>query len=61
MITLSGLNLDQTHSFEGRTNILGFHLNDSQALDNQGRELMKSTYGNIETMRTMFLLNELLP
>lgn len=61
VITLSGLNLDQTHSFEGRTNILGFHLNDSQALDNQGRELMKSTYGNIETMRTMFLLNELLP
>ena len=61
VVTLTGLNLDQIHTFEGRENILGFHLNDSQALDNQGRELMKSTYGNIETMRTMFLLNELIP
>ena len=61
VVTLSGLNLDQKHSFEGRDNILGFHLNDLQATDNQGRELMKATYGNIETMRTMFLLNEIIP
>ena len=61
LVTLSGLNLDQIHSFEGRTNILGFHLNDLQGTDNQGRELMKATYGNIETMRTMFLLNEIIP
>lgn len=61
LVTLSGLNLDQIHSFEGRTNILGFHLNDFQGTDNQGRELMKATYGNIETMRTMFLLNEIIP
>lgn len=61
LVTLSGLNLDQIHSFEGRTNILGFHLNDLQGTDNQGRELMKATYGNIETIRTMFLLNEIIP
>lgn len=61
LVTLSGLNLDQVHSFDGRTNILGFHLNDLQGTDNQGRELMKATYGNIETMRTMFLLNEIIP
>ena len=61
VVTLSGLNLDQKHSFECRDNILGFHLNDLQATDNQGRELMKATYGNIETMRTMFLLNEIIP
>ena len=60
-VTLSGLNLDQKHSFDGRTNILGFHLNDLQGMDNQGRQLMKSTYGNIETMRTMFLINEIIP
>lgn len=60
-VTLSGLNLDQMHSFDGRTNILGFHLNDLQGMDNQGRQLMKSTYGNIETMRTMFLINEIIP
>lgn len=60
-ITLSGLNLDQVHSFDGRTNILGFHLNDLQGMDNQGRQLMKATYGNIETMRTMFLINEIIP
>lgn len=61
MVTLSGLNLDQSHSFDGRDNVLGFHLNDLQATDNQGRQLMKATYGNIETMRTMFLLNEIIP
>lgn len=60
-VTLSGLNLDQMHSFDGRTNILGFHLNDLQGMDNQGRQLMKATYGNIETMRTMFLINEIIP
>lgn len=61
VVTLSGLNLDQMHSFDGRTNILGFHLNDLQGMDNQGRQLMKATYGNIETMRTMFLINEIMP
>lgn len=61
VVTLSGLNLDQMHSFDGRTNILGFHLNDLQGMDNQGRQLMKATYGNIETMRTMFLINEIIP
>lgn len=60
LVTLSGLNLDQAHSFDGRENILGFHLNDN-ATDSQGRTLMKATYGNIETMRTMFLLNEIIP
>ena len=60
-VTLSGLNLNQMHSFDGRTNILGFHLNDLQGMDNQGRQLMKATYGNIETMRTMFLINEIIP
>lgn len=61
IITLSGLNLDQVHSFDGKTHILGFHLNDLQGTDNQGRKLMRATYGNIETMRTMFLLNEIIP
>lgn len=61
IVTLSGLNLNQVHSFDGRTNILGYHLDDFRGVDNQGRELMKATYGNIETMRTMFLLNEIIP
>ena len=61
IVSLSGLNLNQSQDFDGRTNVLGFHIADIDAVDNQGHELMKATYGNIETMRTMFLLNEIIP
>ena len=60
-IILSNFNLDQKISLNHNNTVLGYHLSDMQAVDNQGRELMKSTYGNIETMRALVVLNEVLP
>lgn len=60
-IILSNFNLDQKISLNGNENILGYHMSDMQGVDHQGRELMKATYGNIETMRALVVLNELLP
>lgn len=60
-IILSNFNLDQKVPLNLNSNILGYHLSDMQAVDHQGRELMKSTYGNIETMRALVMLNEILP
>ena len=61
VVALSSLNLNQINKYEGQTNILNYHLDDMRAKDNQGRELMRATYGSIEVMRTLFLLNEILP
>ena len=60
-IILSNFNLDQRIRLNHNENILGYHLSDMQGVDHQGRELMKATYGNIETMRALVVLNELLP
>lgn len=61
VISLSELNLDKKYIYEGQTNILNHHLSDSNAKDNQGRKLLDATYGNIDMMRVLFLLNEVLP
>lgn len=60
-ITLSGMALDVVHKIKNNENILGTYLHDIEAVDIQGKKLMKSTYGNIEVMRTLFLLNNILP
>jgi hypothetical protein len=61
VVMLSPLNLRQSRKFGQNENILGYHLHDMRAQDNQGRELLKATNGNIEIMRGLFLLNEILP
>lgn len=61
IVTLSTLNLNEINTYKGNDNILNYHLDDMNAKDAQGRYLLKATYGNIELMRTIFLLNELLP
>lgn len=61
IITLSEINSKKKYSYNGQTNILCHHLNDMDAQDNQGNSLIEATYGNINAMRTMFLLNEILP
>ena len=61
MVMISPMNLKQKRQFGRNTNILGYHLPDMRAQDNQGHELLKATNGNIEIMRGLFLLNEILP
>lgn len=57
VITLTTHDVALTYPFKGRDNLLGYYLNDS----NGYHFTMKSTYGNIEAIRTMTVLNELLP
>lgn len=61
MVMLSAFNLDQKIPLNHNNTVLGYHLSDMDAVDNQGRELMKATFGNIETMRALTVLNEILP
>lgn len=61
VVMISPLNLKQKRSFGRNENILGYHISDMRAQDNQGRELLSATNGNIEIMRGLFLLNEILP
>ena len=60
IVVLSPQNLRQIRKFKGRTNILGYHLSDMRAQDNQGHELLNSSNGSIEVMRGLYLLNELM-
>lgn len=56
IITLSAFDLRAKAPIkEGRKNILGYYKMDSQYIDLEG------DYGNVETVRTMELLNEMLP
>ena len=61
VVTVSNQNLDTSQRLGGNDNILGFHLSGGYAVDSNHKPLRKATYGNIETMRVMVLLNELLP
>lgn len=61
IVSLSELNLKKLNTYNGKKNILNYHLDDINARTNQGHKLLDATYGNIETMRLMFLVNELLP
>lgn len=55
VISLSHLNLNATVKINGTTNILGSYKQDSMT------KTLKSHYGNIETVRTLLLLNSLYP
>jgi hypothetical protein len=55
------MNLRQKRKLNGRDNVLGFHLSDMRAQDNQGHKLMDATNGSIEIMRGLSLLNEIIP
>lgn len=57
IISLSELNINTKYKLNGQDNVLGFHVSDMYAKDLQGHELMKATYGNLDTLRVMFLLN----
>lgn len=61
VISLSELNLKKLNLYNTQKNILNYHLDDINARTNQGHKLLDATYGNIETMRLMFLVNELIP
>ena len=61
VVSLTSLDIDKKYKLNRRENIAGFHVTDVDAVDNQGKSLLNSTYGNIETMRILFLLNELIP
>lgn len=61
VVSLTALDIDKTHKLNRRDNILGYHLDNVNAVDATGKLLLKPTYGNIEMMRLMFLLNELIP
>ena len=57
VFTISGVNPDTKYSFKGRKNLLGYYLPD---LNNHNFE-MPCNYGNIEAVRTLAILNEILP
>ena len=56
-ITLTNFDVAQEYKFKGRDNLLGYYLPDM----NNEKFTMKSDYGNIEAIRTMAVLNEVLP
>nr|DAP08318.1 MAG TPA: hypothetical protein [Bacteriophage sp.] len=56
IITLSSFDLRAKAPIrQGRNNILGYYRRDSEYIDLEG------DYGNVEAVRTMELLNEMLP
>ena len=57
VITLTTHDVSTQYKFKERKNLLGYYLPDM----NDRNFTMKSTYGNIEAMRTMLILNEILP
>lgn len=57
VFTISSSSPGATFSFKGRKNLLGAYLTDM----NNKRFTMQATYGNAEAIRTMALLNEILP
>ena len=58
VFTISSLNPGTRYSFKnGRSNLLGYYIPD---LNNENFE-MESNYGNIDAIRTVALLNEILP
>lgn len=57
VFTISGVNPTANHSFKKRKNLLGYYLPD---LNNERFE-MECNYGNIDAVRTLAILNEVLP
>lgn len=57
VFTVSGTTPTATYSFKGRKNLLGYYLPD---LNNERFE-MECNYGNIDAVRTLAILNEVLP
>lgn len=57
VITLTNFDVTTKYKFKGKDNLLGHYLPD---LNNEGFTL-QSNYGNIEAIRTMVILNEVLP
>lgn len=57
VVTLTNFDVTQEYKFKGRNNLLGYYLPDI----NSENFTMKSDYGNIEAIRTMTVLNEVLP
>lgn len=55
VFTITGISPDIKYQFKRRDNLLGFYLPDSNNLGFQ----MKSTYGNINAIRTMALINQI--
>lgn len=59
VITISPYDLTTTAKFRGGyTNILGQYIGDNEAI--RRGNILKGDYGNIEAIRTMFLINEVL-
>lgn len=57
VVTLTTHDVSTQYKFKERDNLLGYYLPDM----NDRNFTMKSTYGNIEAIRTMLILNEILP
>lgn len=57
IITLTNYDITQQYKFKGRNNILGYYIPDR----NDYGFSLKSDYGNIEAIRTMVIVNEVLP
>ena len=57
VITLTNFDVTTKYQFKGRDNLLGYYLPE---LNDRGFT-MQSNYGNIEAIRTMTILNEVLP
>lgn len=57
VITLTNFDVSKEFKFKGRNNLLGYYLPDV----NEELFTMGSNYGNIEAIRTLTILNEILP
>lgn len=58
VVCLSNFDISASTKFKGRNNIMGSYIPDTKAF---GLINYKATYGNIEAVRTMTILNEVLP
>lgn len=57
IFTISSFSPGTTYSFMGRKNLLGAHITDM----NSRNFMLECNYGNIEAVRTLAILNEILP
>lgn len=60
VVVLSNFNLRAKTSFKGQNNIMGSYIKDASK-DTKGLINFSATFGNIEAVRTMTILNEVLP
>lgn len=60
VVVLSDFDLYASTSYKGRKNIMGYYLPDA-SVDTQTLINYPATYGNIEALKTMIILNEVLP